>query len=70
MDLKYNKEETKYLYPSSNKFTYKELSTSFPKGVEAGKKEEYLSLEEFSAKFGSDMTIEKFRTLKDWKKNN
>ena len=40
-------EEAKFLDPKTNKFTYDQLKTAFPEGVDPTKKEAYLSDEEF-----------------------
>lgn len=61
-------EESKWLDPKSNKFSYESLAHSFPEGVDPTRKEAYLSDEEFVKVFG--MTAHKFVELKKWRQND
>ena len=58
-------EESKWLDPKNNKFSYEALAHSFPEGVDPTKKEAYLSDAEFVKVFG--MTSDKFSELKKWR---
>ena len=57
-----------FLNPSTNKFPYAELKSSFPPGVKGDHKEAYLTDEEFFSVF--KQSRETFDALKDWKKTD
>lgn len=58
-------EESKFLDPNTNKFSYEALKTNVPEGVDPTKKEAYLSDQEFAVVIG--MSPDKFYEQKKWK---
>ncbi|KAL9650192.1 hypothetical protein ABK040_011192 [Willaertia magna] len=60
------KKEGEYLDPRTNKFPIEELQGKFPKGVDATKKELYLSAEDFKKHFG--MTLAEYAKLGQFQK--
>ena len=54
--------------PTTNKFPYSELKSTFPTGVKGSHKEAYLSDEEFESVF--KMSRQAFEALKDWKQTD
>ncbi len=58
-------EESKFLDPKTNKFSYESLKNECHEGMDPTKKEAYLTDEEFAVVFG--MTTEKFYEQKKWK---
>jgi hypothetical protein len=57
-----------FLDPKSNSFSYEELSSGIPVGVNPAAKEQYLSDGDFTAKFGMDKAA--YDALPAWKKKD